>query len=168
MNIINNIFLLSFKFFSKKYLSFLNYPARKICTFQAIESGEMDKKYDGVTLMLDGTPIPVSDSNDVGLAEYDLKKWKNGLDARDTVITDIIFRPIMDSLQGIAGWKRQPNQPLEPWKKEENRQITLTRGFLKFYLSYKNSFLGFNERRIGVVKGRYEFCNSKYRGLEKI
>ena len=83
-----------------------------------------------------GTPIPASDSNDVGLAEIDLEIWKKGLDVRDTVITDSIFRPIINSLQGISGWKSTNTDSLEGWKKEENRQITNTRGlfFNQFYL----------------------------------
>ena len=79
-----------------------------------------------------GTPIPSSDSNDVGLAEIDLDSWKKGLDPRDTVIADTIFRPIIESLQAITGWKRGSNKPLEAWQKEENRQITNTRGLLFF------------------------------------
>ena len=92
--------------------------------------------------------IPASDSNDVGLAEIDLDNWKKGLDSRDTVIADTIFRPIIDSLQAIAGWKRQLNQPLEAWKKEENRQITNTRGnssnlyfIIFYYIIFCNKFI---------------------------
>ena len=41
------------------YLSFLNYPARKISTLETIKAKEMDEKYDTVTIMLDGIHIPI-------------------------------------------------------------------------------------------------------------
>jgi hypothetical protein len=42
----------------------LNYPARKLLTLESIEKKEMDKKYELVTLMLDGTHIPIWDKSE--------------------------------------------------------------------------------------------------------
>lgn len=114
-----------------------------------------------------GTPIPASDTNDVGLMEYDLKIWKKGLEFRDMVMTDSIFRPIIQEIQGVTGWKRAPSQPLENWQKQENKEITLTRGKyipkLKLILIFF-SIIGFNERNIGAVKRKFKFLTEKFRG----
>lgn len=75
-----------------------------------------------------GTPIPASNTNDLGLAAQDSSLWIENLDQRDLTITDAIFRPLMDQLQIICGWKKPKNRTMEDWKKEENRQISLTRG----------------------------------------
>ena len=75
-----------------------------------------------------GTPVPASETNDIGLAKEDLKKWKEKLEFRDVIIADTIFKPLIGELQGISGWKKPKNGPLSEWQKEENRQLTLTRG----------------------------------------
>lgn len=57
-----------------------------------------------------------------------MNKWKSGLEVRDVVIADSIFKPLVKELNAISGWKSSKNHNLEDWKKEENRQVSLTRG----------------------------------------
>ena len=97
-----------------------------------------------------GTPIPAADTNDLELASKDSELWIKNLDPRDLAATDQIFQPLYKELQLLCGWKKPKNMPLETWKKEENRQISLTRGY--------------NERRIGDIKKRFEFLSKRYRG----
>lgn len=112
-----------------------------------------------------GTPIPAAETNDVGLAKEDLEKWREKLDYRDILIADSIFKPLITELQGIAGWKRPRNSELPEWQKEENRQLTLTRGFLIIiYVIYFFFLKGHNERRIGDVKKKFRILEKKYRG----
>ena len=88
-----------------------------------------------------GTPIPAAETNDVGLAKEDLEKWRERLDYRDILIADSIFKPLITELQGIAGWKRPRISELTEWKKQENRQIALTRGIIIIIYYYLLFFL---------------------------
>lgn len=75
-----------------------------------------------------GTPIPVGDTNDCGMTELDLKKWKSHFEERDLIIADKIFRPIIRSLDEVSELKRVKNQSPNCKKEENVRQIILKRG----------------------------------------
>lgn len=47
------------EFLGKKYVRFFSYLKRKYLTRLAIDNGEIDQKYEDVTVCLDGTHIPI-------------------------------------------------------------------------------------------------------------
>lgn len=97
-----------------------------------------------------GSPLPAGETNDIGkyllllllyffltfnkffkqlgLLELHKKSWETHLDVRDLLIADGIFRSLRDSLNLVSSRPKPRNEELKNWQKEENRQITITRG----------------------------------------
>jgi hypothetical protein len=77
-----------------------------------------------------GTPIPVSETNDLGLATKEIRELKLLMDPRDTMIADRAFNTLKNKIDIITGWNRNKRTPEEisAWRKEETRIASENRG----------------------------------------
>jgi len=75
-----------------------------------------------------GSPIGVSETNDVGLAKRELNKIKNQMDKNDLLITDRAFRSLREKLNLLCGWTKIQARNLTKWQQQETTEISQQRG----------------------------------------